>query len=390
MKKRYLILALVLIIFIASIYALLSRNTETILVDGIEKFEPLKNSNHYLLYYPADKRVSQENTIVKEVTADGKVVREYEIRDQYFRRMSAHQKPNHSNSLYISLFGEATIDNYYYTYDISKKKFQRVKLDYFDYEVGVDHIMHYGDSVLLQTLVSHKTGEQNVNAETNEFNVSISNFSTQNSFETEYGHAPKWAPLLQFNGKIIYGTSGQVDEEDIYVNSGIGVIDLENQKAEYMNINKNADMYPLYSTEEYAYVLGESGEVISYNTDFDYEVQKPFQGMSKDDIFFNEESSQLLLNSITALYQVYSQKKGSIIGLLTYEPALTFQPLQKEYLDPDSSYRFLYQDQENGEIYIISSSEREEKLLVIDNTSFSLKADIPVTNSHLLDFVAKN
>lgn len=381
---------MLLVLVVVVTYFLIPKNTDRTLVNGIGNFEPITSNNkNYLLFYPADKRVSQENIIVKEVNIDGEIVREYEIKDKYLRRMSVHQKPNRLNELYISLFGEATIDNYYYTYDVSKKQFKRVKLDYFNYDVGVDHIMHFGDSILFQTLVSHETGEQNMNTETNEFNVSISNFSSQQSFETEYGNAPKWSPLLEFNNKVLYGTSGQVDDKDGYVNSGIGVIDLENQNVEYMNIKENTDMYPLYSTKEHAFVLGDSGKVVSYDKNFEYRIYEPFEGMSKDDIYFNEESSQLLIDNNRSLYNVYSQEKGSIIGLMTYEPELKFESLQKEYIDPHSSYRFLYQDQESGEIYIISSSEHEEKLLVVDNTSLNLKAEIPIENSHLLDLVVK-
>lgn len=391
MKKRYLIIVILLVIVSAVIYFLIPKNTDRTLVNGIGNFEPISNDNkNYLLFYPADKRVSQENTIVKEVSIDGGIVREYEIEDIHFRRMSLHQKPNSMNDLYISLFGEASIDNYYYTYDIIKKQFTRVKLNYFDYVVGVDHIMHYGENVLFQTLVSHKTGEQNMKPDSGGFNVSISNFSSQTSFETEYGNAPKWSPLLEFNNKIIYGTSGHVNDKDEYVNSGIGVIDLEDQSVEYRNNNKNGDMYPLYATKEYAFILGEAGKVISYDKNFDYKVYEPFKGMSKDDIFFIEESGQLLIDTKRALYNVYSQENGSVIGLMTYDPELKFEPLKKDYLEQDSSYRFLYQDKENGEIYMISSNEQEERLLIIDNTSFDLKAEIPIDNSHLLDFVVKN
>ena len=210
MNKKYasLILGTCILIIVLGVYFIFKTvsldTNEKIIVHGIENFEPVSSDGeNYLLYYPADSRISQKNTIVKEVTTTGDIVREYEIKDSDFRRMSVHQKPNNPNQLYISLFGEPTIDNYFYTYDITKKKFEKVTLDYFDYEVGVDHIMHYGDDTIFQTLVSHKTGDQNIQADTNEFNVSISNYSTKKSFETEYGHAPKWSPLLKFNNKIL-------------------------------------------------------------------------------------------------------------------------------------------------------------------------------------------
>ncbi|MGQ4665437.1 hypothetical protein ACUIJN_06290 [Metabacillus halosaccharovorans] len=90
-EKRYSIVAIVLIIVIAVTYYLLPKNTDRTLVNGIENFEPISSDNkNYLLFYPADIRVSQENTIIKEVTVDGKIIREYEIEDKYFRRMNLH------------------------------------------------------------------------------------------------------------------------------------------------------------------------------------------------------------------------------------------------------------------------------------------------------------
>ncbi|MDO4764703.1 MAG: hypothetical protein Q4A29_01485 [Eubacteriales bacterium] len=118
-------------------------------------------------------------------------------RKSSLRRFFIHQKPTQPNLLYISLFGETTYDNYYFTYDIANKKFQRVDIDYFPHITGVEHIIHYSEDVLFQTLVSHKTGEQNFDMEKMSFQKSISNFSTQQSFETEYGPV-KQPHLLDF------------------------------------------------------------------------------------------------------------------------------------------------------------------------------------------------
>ncbi|PJN88081.1 hypothetical protein [Bacillus sp. mrc49] len=179
MKKKYLPLILLSFVFVVIAFVFFKKeSTQRIVVNGIGNFNPVpSNGKNYLLFYPADLRVSQKNTIVKEVTNQGDIVREYEIKDRDIRRMSFHQKPNDINKLYISFFGEATIDNYYFTYNIKEKKFTKVNLNYFEHKVGVDHIIHYGDDILFQTLVSHKTGEQNVNLENNEFNVSISDYS---------------------------------------------------------------------------------------------------------------------------------------------------------------------------------------------------------------------
>ncbi|MDE3841106.1 hypothetical protein C0966_17755 (plasmid) [Bacillus methanolicus] len=397
MNKKYasLILGTCILIIVLGVYFIFKTvsldTNEKIIVHGIENFEPVSSDGeNYLLYYPADSRISQKNTIVKEVTTTGDIVREYEIKDSDFRRMSVHQKPNNPNQLYISLFGEPTIDNYFYTYDITKKKFEKVTLDYFDYEVGVDHIMHYGDDTIFQTLVSHKTGDQNIQADTNEFNVSISNYSTKKSFETEYGHAPKWSPLLKFNNKILYGTSGQVNENNEYENSGLGVIDLQNQNVEYKLPAEATDLTPIYSTEENAFILGDFGKIFVYDKNFQYNIHEPFTEMSEQDIFYMEESPPLLLNMNKALFSLYSQTKGSILGIMTFEEKPKFQPLKRDYIESNSNYRILYKDNDKKEIYILRVNEQSESVLVIDNQEFNLLYEIPVENSHLLDFIVKN
>lgn len=234
MKRKYTFLWMALLItgLIISAFSIF-RNTEyenRTIINGIENFEPKpsKKRGNFLLFYPADPRVSQESTIVKEVTKKGEIVREYAIKDSDFGRMLIQQKPNDLNKLYISFFGDATIDNYFFTYDIAKRKFNKVNLEYFRYPVGVAHIQHYGEDTLFQTIVSHKTGDQNIDQKTKEFKMSISNYSIKKSIETEYGFVPKWTPLLGFNNKLFYGTSGEVKEKETMEYPGIGIIDLEN------------------------------------------------------------------------------------------------------------------------------------------------------------------
>lgn len=363
------------------------------IVNGIENFNPKPSASgkNYLLYYPADSRTSQENTIIKEVSESGEILREYEIRDNDFGRMSIHQKPSNINQLFVSFFGEATIDNYYFTYDIAEKRFKKVILDYFDYEVGIDHIKHYGEDILFQTLVSHKTGEQNINVKTNEFNMSISNYSLETSFETEYGNAPKWTPLLGFSNKIIYGTSGQVNEEGEYENSGIGIIDLGNQKVQYELPDKKAnDLYPIFSNDEQAYVLSDTGKLFAYDKNMQYQVFEPFKDLPKQDYYYNQEANPLAIDKNTLLYSVFNNEKGYTVGLLTLGPEPTFQPLEKDYIKADSNYRFIYQDNERGEIYLLKMNEEESRVIVIDNKNFDKKVDFPVEYGHLLDFIVKS
>lgn len=396
MKTKYkLITTMGLILVFLVVYLIIKDDNESQknLVNGIGNFNPKPSASgrNYLLYYPADSRTSQENTIIKEVSESGEILRDYEIKDNDFGRMSIHQNPSNINQLFVSFFGEATIDNYYFTYDIAEKRFKKVILDYFDYEVGIDHIKHYGEDILFQTLVSHKTGEQNLNVKTNEFNTSISNYSLETSFETEYGNAPKWTPLLGFSNKIIYGTSGQVNEEGEYENSGIGIIDLGNQKVQYELPDKKAiDLYPIFSNDEKAYVLSDTGKLFAYDKNMQYQVFEPFKDLPKQDYYYNQEANPLAIDKNTLLYSVFNNEKGYTVGLLTVGPEPSFQPLEKDYIKADSNYRFIYQDIEMGEIYLLKMNEEESRVIVIDNKSFDKKVDFPVEFGHLLDFIVKN
>ena len=241
MKSKFSFYSIVIVVLIITIafclvFKLPNLNkTEDIVINGIENFHPERSDEvTYLLYYPSDVRVSQNETYVMEVNLKGEMIKRYKIIDDDFRRMKIHQKPNDLNKLYISLFGETKIDNYFYTYNILDNEIKKITLNYFDYEVGVDHIMHYGEDILFQTIASHKTGTQNIKEDTMEFNVSISNYSQEKSFETEYGSPTSWTALLGFNNRILYGTAGKYDENDKLITSGMGIIDLENQTVRYI------------------------------------------------------------------------------------------------------------------------------------------------------------
>lgn len=131
MKRKYKLFLLVLftiaLIFLARSIFQNKEYESRIVINGIENFEPISSDkkDNFLLFYPADPRVSQESTIVKEVTNTGEIVREYAIKDKDIGRMAIHQKPNNLNKLFVSFFGDATIDNYFFTYNIEKKSLKK-------------------------------------------------------------------------------------------------------------------------------------------------------------------------------------------------------------------------------------------------------------------------
>ncbi|MDY7221210.1 hypothetical protein [Halalkalibacterium halodurans] len=393
-KLNFLWIISILLILVVSllIFQKGSSQTEKIKVEGIENFDLsllTDVESEYLLFYPADPRIEQKNTFIKTVNETGKVIEEFEVIDSDFRRMFIHQKPNDVDNLYISLFGENRIENYYYLFDLAHLKFNKVNLSYFGYDVGVNHIEHFGEDVLFETIVSHKTGDQNYKPETSEFNVSISNSTTEKSFETEYGFSPKWAPLLDFQGKIIYGIAGRVNNDGNYNNAGVGIIDLKKDQVVYEDFDQNnMDLFPIYSNNDNAFIMGENGDLYVYDKNFSYQVTKPFKDLPPQDNYYIEGEGYILLEEDKALYGVFSEDEGFTLGLLKFETVPSFQPLDKEYIKDSHNYKILYHNPEVDEIYLLEVGD-EENLLVIENGTFNLKSKIPVESSHLLDFVLK-
>ncbi|MFN7250331.1 MAG: hypothetical protein ACK4M9_05995 [Anaerobacillus sp.] len=401
MKKKLLLVITTIVVLVMILFNYLFNNvdvnSERIVVNGIENFNPTADRSgtkeSYLLFYPADSRVSQGATLVKEVTTDGEVMKVYEIKDDEFRRMEIHQKPNEINKLYISLFGEAVINNWYYTFDIDQQRFNKVDIEYFNYDVGVDHIKHYGPDVLFQTIVSYKTGDQNYDPETGLFNMSISNYTTEKSYETEYGYPPNWSPILQSGDTVIYAGNGQVNDAGIAENAFVALINSQTGLVEYTNFDRQStEFFPLYATDEYAYIIGNAGKIFVLDNENNYSTYEPFNDLLPQDYYYNIDGfGTLLISDGVVLHYLYSETAGITLGLLSLIGEPTFTPLDKSYIDKDNSYRILYQDTINEEIYLLeSTSNNDGNLLVINNQSFDLIHKIPIEYEYLLDFVIKN
>ncbi|MDY7220699.1 hypothetical protein [Halalkalibacterium halodurans] len=388
--RLLLISALLLIVIIA--VAKTKVQLERVQVEGIEQFhlDLLTNEeSDYLLFYPADIRVNQDATIVKAINENGEVVEEFEIVDDEFRRMLIHQKPTDMDTLYVSLFGEATSDNYYYTFDLQRLSFEKVELDYFSSNVGVQNLEHFGEEVLFDTAVSHKTGEQNIDPDTYAFNVSLSNATTEQSFETELDFVPKSAPLLGFQERIIYGLSGRLNQEGHYENAGIGIVDMAKENVTYEDFQQEGqDLYPLYANDDYAYILSEEGTLFVYDREFQYRATYPFHHLPRQDMYYLEGEGAVFLEENKAFYLVQSEEDGFTLGLLTFGEHPTFQALEKDYIQKDATYEILYYDHVVKEIYLREEGA-DAHLLIIDNGTFDVKAKIPIEDSHLLDFVLK-
>lgn len=354
-------------------------------VNGIEQFSPetLESEGHYLLFYPADYRFSQEFTLVKEVTNTGEVVKQYRIFDNDFGRMAPHQKPNDINQLYISFFGGIG-GEYYFTYDIQQNRFKKVDLGYFDYKVGMDHIRHYGDDVVFQTLASHKTGDQG-------FYSSISNVTTQQSLETDYLRSPHSSPLLDFNGKVLYGTLGIV-EDDEYEYHGLAVADLHNESIKYETFGTdNISLIPLFSTTDYAYIMGDNGKMYVYDQDFQFKIYEPFKHLPRQDDYDTSGNRQLALDEDRILYCLNDGNDKYSLGVFHLNDEPVFELFNKDFSNTDRWYEPLYQNVEEKEIYVkeMSNTKKKNHIIVLDSDSLELKAKFPVRDNHLLDFVVK-
>lgn len=398
-KKVGFIVVSTIILLVAVILFLMFKSSNNpsnrIKINGIESFTlpEKKSEDHYFLFYPADGRVSQEFTLVKEVTNTGKVIQEYEVKDKNFRRAMIHQKPNDSKKLYISLFGEAVVQNWFYTFDLVDKSFKRVSLNYFEHDVGVNHLMHYGPDVLFNTIVSHKTGDQVLNQETGEFKMSIANYTKEKTYETEWGYEPDWSPILQFNNNLIYAGSGQVNDEGIAENTFVAIIDATDETMTPINFDrKGVEFSPLYASEEKAFILGSTGELFILNKDLIFQTHEPFKDLEKQDLYYSYDGS-IMLNEELAMHAVYNVTNGTtILGLLTLDENPKFTVLEKDYLDENKVYKLLYQDLNENKIYLIEgdSNEDDGTLIVIDNQSFDLIDKLPIDYHYLLDMVIGN
>lgn len=396
MKKFFWVFVVLFISTVVSVSAYLANQSDEqknrIVVNGIENLTFMNeiSEDHYLLFYPSDSRTSQESTLVKEVAKTGKTIKEYEVYDDTIRRINVHQKPTNPNELYISFFGEAVIENWYYMYDIQKRSFKKVDLPYFKYDTGVDHIMHYGPDVLLQNLVSHKTGDQNLNEETGNFQMSITNDTEQKSYETNYKLVPLWSPLLELGNKIIYAGNGE--ENNLGAAKGaIVLIDRKTSETVYMDFGqKSSQFYTVYGTENHAYIISNKGKMFVLNQDLTFKEYDTFKSVPAQDSYFTDSSGTLLIDQDRALHFVYSEQDGPVLGLLSLKGEPTFSPMDKPYIQSDMNYRILYRDTQQGEIYMIESDGEEKgNLLVIDHKTFDLVYKIPVEYDHLLDFVVK-
>ena len=182
-----------------------------------------------------------------------------------------------------------------------------------------------------------------------------------------------------------------MNDAGIAENTFVAIADPNLETAKYMNFDRKAvEFAPIFTTEENAYILADTGELFVMNKDLSYETYEPYKDLPKQDVYYNA-GQFLMLNDELALQGVQEGDK-TVLGLLTLSKEPKFNILEKDYLNPTNSYKILYQDFNNKRIYIIEgdSDDKNGNLLVIDNTNFDLIHKIPIEYHYLLDMVIKN
>lgn len=374
------------------------RQTESqneVTVSKISKIENFKfpdgnGDDTYYVLYPADSRIEENKSLIKEIDESGKVLKEFLINDSDFRRINIFQKPTQPNILYGSLFGEPKIDDYFYTFDLEKKVFEKKKNEYFKYPVGIGSLNHYGSDILFQTLVSHKTGEQNYDEKTQSFSVSISNYDSKQSFETELGHVPSNGPLLLVNNKVMYGSLGYVDSDLKRHNGDLAIIDLDKQSVTYETFEKLQEgLFPIFSNKQSAYVLSESGTLYVTNGDGDYREFYPFKDIVNDVYYHPEALDSLALDDNSLILSVLIDEQITL-GHLQLEDDPSFTIIKNEDLIDSSNIKILYQDFVNRQIYMVLEKNEKSFVLIIDSLNFKTISKIPIQDGYLVDFVVKS
>ena len=390
--NKYIKLSLLIFIFFTIVYGyyiFYIKNQKFIEINGIENFKPNDlndkiSENNYFLYYPSDIRVSQDYTLIKQVDKNGNIINEYKVYDDKFRRINIDQKIADKNNLYLTPFGEAVLENWFYMFNLSSNTFSKVDLDYFKYDVGVHSMKHQGYDILFSTVATHTTGDQQYNEEKNSFKISISNFTTKKSYETSYDYIPSISGgLTTFNDKIVYSTIQNIENK-----SGIVFID-ESGKFDFLSFDgiEKEEVSIIFSDNDSLYLISSNNKFIKVNKNLDYEI---FDfGKNFKDYFYD---SSLLLDTNSILISLknrsFSKSSTTILGVLTFNEDIKFNIIDNIGNKNNVLYNIKYMDK-NGNIFIIEDIERNKgNIIILDyNNNFKIKNIIPVSYPHLLDLV---
>lgn len=378
-------LKILLLIFIVILAGCSQPKTQGIPSEKITNFKPGSSGNLFL-FYPSDNRVSQLKTYVKEVDNAGEVINVFSIEDADFRRAEPFQNPLYPNTIYLSLFGEAKIENFFYEFDLNTKTFAKKKIDYFKEPLGVSNVFHYGKQLNFSTILSHETGEQN--EKDGLFNVSISNIDSEKTVETPYGASPAYTPLLGFNNNVFYGANLTLNKKDEFTGKGIVSTNLETGEFKFLNPENDttASYLPFYTNDDFMFFLSDSGVFYKYDKDMRVTHHKFLTSEQLDKGYsIDIENKPLFINKHEALYTV-SHSKTALLLLIDID-TLSFKeiPIKGSY----ESIRLMSYDNTKDEIYILGEKGDSADLLTLDDITLHIENKFKVDYPHLLDFVIK-
>lgn len=340
-------------------------------------------NNHYYLFYPSDSRTTQNYTYVTELDNNGEIVQNYKITDDKLSRFQPFQNPLSPDVIYLKKFGEPTLEASFFEYELTSNRFTEKQFDYFNFDLGITNFFTYGENMILTTIVSHKTGEQNI-TDSGDFQVSISNVNTKETIELPYKSVPMTTVNLFYKNKAIYMTAGYLadEEKELFENKGIGIVNFSDSSIQFLNPEKgdNNQYWSIYSDEDYFYVFGDSGTLYQFSEDFSF---KKMNSLKKyKDIQLTDEVNPMYLSNHDMLYTFYNDDKP-IVGVLSLKD-YTFKEIDLGEID---DIDFLYQNKNKSEIYLKSFKDEKGSLIVLDNKKFKIKKEIPIKYPLALDFV---
>lgn len=327
-------------------------------------------------------------TYVVKVNQKGKVINEKKINDPEFSGITLAQKPNMPNLLYASKYG-GTYPDFFYTFDLKKKRFIKKKVSYFKHDVMLESISHYGTQTWFQTLTSYKTGTQKPSKGTG-FSRTFSNYNTKKSYETPGRFEPVNAPILSLKKYIVYASAGSDDEE--YEKSAM--VFLNKSTGEAKVYRKKVEPYAyatLYGNETEAYFASTDGWMIRINEDGN-KVEKHFSVLN--DAHYSATEPMRMINKTQGVQVITKPSRDGetadrhVLVKWSFDKKFGMKKLKPDFWKDDKWYKYLYFNPLTKKSYFVEfNPEKSDKgKLIITSSDFKVIRSIPVEAPIGLDF----
>lgn len=349
------------------------------------------NRNGITLLYPhqvGGNESESPTTYVVQVNRSGKVVNTKKIVDPDFSGITLAQKPNTPSKLYASNYGGAYPD-FFYMFDLKKKRFVKKEISYFKHDVMLESISHYGSQTWFQTLTSFKTGTQKP-SKGKGFSRTFSNFDTQKNYETPGRFEPVSAPILSLKNHIVYASAGSDDKE--YEKSAMVFLNKTTGKTKVYRKKVEPYAYTtLYGKEKDAYFASTDGWMIRINEDGKM-VEKHFSSL--EDTNYSSTEPMRMINSTQGVQVVVkSAHEGEtadrhVLVKWSFNKNFGMKQLKPDFWKDDKWYKYLYFNPLTKKSYFVEfDPEHSDKgKLIITSSNFKVIHSIPVEAPIGLDF----